>query len=85
MSRFSMCNTNHINFFHSLLQLHVLGALVAAHLEEVRRRAHPVLPDSGEVVVGDALLLAELPTKRPSEYCINFKIQLTSKPFVILT
>ena len=47
-----------------LLQLHVLGALVAAHLEEVRGRAHPVLPHGVEVVVGDPLLLAELPAKK---------------------
>ena len=50
-----------------LLQLHVLGALVAAHLEEMCRRAHPVLPHGVEVVVGDALLLAELPARWPSE------------------
>ena len=74
-------------YLYLLLQLHVLGALVAAHLEEVRGRAHPVLPHGVEVVVGDALLLAELPAKRPSMYiyCSKLNIQLTSKPFVILT
>ena len=60
-----------------LLQLHVLGALVAAHLEEVRRRAHPVLPDRGEVVVRNALLLAELPaeSQRVVQLCLTNRVQ----------
>ena len=60
-----------------VVQLHVLGTLVAAHLKEVRGRAHPVLPDGVEVRVRDSLLLAELPAqkqliKQDSIVLINF-------------
>ena len=62
-----------------LLQLHVLGALVAAHLEEVRGRAHPVLPHGVEVVVRDALLLAKLPAKSSSVYiAVDFQTMCNS-------